>query len=236
MEPPPQQTDLMETQPRTALIPSPPHVRLTPQKKRAVLLVVLGTLLLSSILLGIAFTLDDSSGATKIKGLATATATLTFTPSPTATIDPTSVISLGVPAGNFTQKFGPAVASYDHDATFTGTVQKANVRISIFLVPGQDNTQYVSIIHIEPQDGQSWDANSALDVVGTFLPLDAMYLRDHTMNGNTYHVFHSNALAQVFPAQAFLTFDESPATPGDFSAFCTSILSYCALDLHTPTP
>ena len=203
-------------------------VALSPQKKRLVLLGLGLLLILTVSLLGIALIGNDTS-----QPVSNIVQTATVRTTPTPTNIPASAAPYGSMPNLFMTAYGKPDVTSVEVTSYTVTIQQVKLRLAIMFVMGKDNHSHAATLKLTPTD-MLWNGKTAGTIIATFLPSDAVYMKDVQQAGITYHIFHSDMLAQMLPASAFVTISRATSQPGNFVVFCDPDLRYCMLDTKVP--
>jgi hypothetical protein len=167
-----------------------------------------------------------SAGSTSTT-IVLASPTATARPKPTATFTPSgprpiTSSTIGGMEANFQAKYGaPSMnekAVRHYDASINGTP----VLIVVLLDPGTGG-QRAGFLHlVTPDSGTVWSKSTATGIAKLFLPSDATYVKDRTIQDfGVEHVYMSADLAASFPASAFIDNDtNAPVKPGTFYYAC----------------
>lgn len=154
-----------------------------------------------------------------------ATATATKEPQPTATaVSGVTTATLGGTEKAFISAYGPYAALPNSTTEYRdhrATIQGEDTAITVALTSNDDNMR-VRYIKIQPGDSSStWSNAQAQTIAKTFLPADAVYVKDKTVaDFGTEHIYSSQLLAQSFPASAFTDADGNAVPAGTFYLAC----------------
>jgi len=160
---------------------------------------------------------------------ATATATATHQPAgPTATPGQNSGPAvLGGTGQAFINKYGPLTSQSDtstgdlHFRQYAGVAQDfliVSLGVHLGITPGDQNA---ANILVSAPTGQPWRMSQADAVCAAFFPSDAGRIKSVPVADSTGVIaedalYHSDALACVFPTSAFVDASQKPTTPGSF--------------------
>lgn len=169
----------------------------------------------------------NQTTATASKATATKTATVTATkaPQPTATaVSGVTTATLGGTEKAFIAAYGPYAALPNSTTDFRdhrATIKGQDTAITVTLTSNDDNMR-VRFIKIQPGDNSStWSNAQAQTIAKTFLPADAVYVKDKTVaDFGTEHLYTSKLLAQSFPASAFMDQNGNAVPAGTFYLAC----------------
>lgn len=159
----------------------------------------------------------------------------TPTPTPLATV---VGARLGGPNGAFDTTYTHVNGSYE------GTIAGQSVTFGTVVATGTDGAgRVIEIVVFDMSD--PWDTKTAAKVVATFLPPDAIHLRD--VHGqfevrNYFHVYRSKLLAASLNASAFgdIVVHTTPIPPGTLSWICTpldltaTVFNSCTISVRAP--
>jgi hypothetical protein len=189
-----------------------------PSTRRALLaLALLGALLLAA-------GCGSSAAAT-----ATATATATHQPvGPTASAGQNSgPAALGGTGQAFINTYGPLTSQSDasmgdlHFRQYAGVAQDfliVSLGVRLGITPGDQNA---ANILVSAPPSTTWTMSQADATCSVFFPSDAKRIKSVPVADSSGVIaedalYHSDALARVFPTSAFVDASQKPTTPGSF--------------------
>ena len=189
----------------------PPESPLPPQQRYAVPVpVFVGVVLLLTLAficgLGVVGVIPS------IRGLKSPISIATIPP-------PRAMATLGGTLGDFTQRYGNSTD--DSGLSYTATLAGQRVRIVVALDDASqsgDGQEHVIAIDVQPPSDalgvETWDATTADAIAHFFLPVDAQLRRTVTINGDTYHIYFSDAMAAIMMPGQYTN------APGSLNYYC----------------
>ncbi len=136
-------------------------------------------------------------------------------------------------------------STYTEDAGhYDATIAGQPVTINTMVSGGTDGAARVIEIDVWPE-GNAFDTKTAAKIAVTFLPSDAVHLRDvqdQFKDGNYVHVYHSNLLAASFDASVFVDSVDltTPIPSGTLSWTCSphdltnTLFNGCTISVRAP--
>jgi hypothetical protein len=107
---------------------------------------------------------------------------------------------------------------------FQGNGLSGFARVTPSSDQSSDGKYHIRSLVVGPLSG-FWDEATAKNALALFLPIDAQYQRDETVEGLLYHLYLSPNLGATFPASEFTSqATGASVTPGTFWAYYNSDL------------
>lgn len=102
---------------------------------------------------------------------------------------------------------------------FSGNGVAGFVRVTPSSDPSSDGRNHIRSLVVGPDSG-TWDEGMAQKALALFLPGDAKYEKDKTVEGSFFHLYLSPSLGATFPASDFISqVTGDSVTPGTFWAY-----------------
>lgn len=125
---------------------------------------------------------------------------------------------LGGSAEAFTAQFGsPVVADSIYEYS---SANGQRVVLGITAVRASNGENRISRLLMQPRDGGVWDAKTAGEIYGPFLPPDAVPVGEVNGTSWTHRVFRSEALGATLPPEVFVDGQRRALPPGTLEIVC----------------